>query len=317
MVRPQLTLPCATAALALSTLFLPVHARAASDGCAVVGMLDARAKALCEAAARSERATPAQNRGPAYGPPPPPAYGPAPSSPAGPLPAVRPGFTRVNVMGNLYVDVQGSYPDGYAGRWSSAPTSVPVNQTWYVNRGETRSTMQQTASLSASDGSGRAQLSFAHRVGTCYGDLAGANGQVLLTEAPRTFQLTNLHVMSPNYISGCAFTNTINNFSGSVTLSADNMGNVYVQYAVNVFNAQGVQQYLWESSSYQLRNTMTPEMAVADIAKKKQMATQQAAADVRRQESEAAAAQQSAQAAADRKRSEDLLANLPSARGGK
>lgn len=308
MARLQLKLPGVSAALLLSALCSPVHARTAGESCAVVGMFDARAKALCEAALRSAPAQapaappPYQQGPPGYQGPGGPAGYPSQRAPA-PPPPVRDGFTRVNIVGNLYVDVQGAYPPGYSGKWSGvgAPTTVPVSQTWYVNRGEAKSTTQQSAFLVAPDGSVRAQFGFGIRNGSCYGDITGTDGPVLLSEAPQTFRISNLHLMTPNYVSGCAFTNTVNNFSGSVTLSADSKGNVYAQYNINVFNAQGTQQYLWESSSYQLRNTMTPELAVADIARKKELAAQQAVAE---------AAAIKARAAADERRRVRLARKL-------
>jgi hypothetical protein len=275
----------------LGLFLLPAVANGApQDPCAMAALAGARARAVCEAALNAKQATRGRNQEPAnapdqgnggsgqrqsFAPPPPP-------------PPVEPGFSRTQVVGNLYVDVQGTYPDGYGGKWTGigTPTGIPISQTWYVNKGQQKSTIQQPVTLTAPDGSPRALFAFSFRDQVCYADITGAEGPVLLTQTPQTFRLADLHMLTPNRVSGCPFTNTVNNFSGTVTLSADSSGDVNMQYAINVYNAQRVQQYLWQSDGYQFGNAMTPELAVADIEKKKVAAAQAAAAAEAQQKAE-------------------------------
>ncbi len=294
----QIPLGAITAALPLAGAFLLpslAHAASGADGCAVLGFFNAQARAVCEQAARSGQGTQAQQYGPAqppptygqppatYGQPPAQAYGAPPPAAYSPPSPPQPGFSRVSVVGNLFVDVRGTYPQGYGGKWIGvgAQTSVPVSQTWYVNRGEQRSTIHQPIIL-ASDSSGRAQFGFMVRGVTCYGDITGVDGPVVITEAPQTFRLSNLHMLTPNWVAGCPITNTMNNFSGRVTLSADGAGDINIQSAVNVFNAQGAQQFLWELQGVQMTNAVTPAVAVADVEQKKMAAAQAAAAEAAR-----------------------------------
>lgn len=78
-------------------------------------------------------------------------------------------------------------------------------------------------------------------------------------------------------MSGCASTREANNFSGTVTLSANRRGDISVRYDVDVFSAQGRQTYRWNSEEIQLKNGMTPELALADIQRKKEAAAQKLA----------------------------------------
>jgi hypothetical protein len=244
---------------------LPAFADAApQDPCAMAALAGARARALCEAALAGQAVTKSQNRAAAQdGPANASGYASAPNPPSGPPPKIKPGFTRINVIGNLFVDVPSKSSTGGAGQWSGmgAPATIPVTQTWYVNKGQSRSTIQQPTLLVAPDRSPRAQFGFNYRDRTCFADITGADGPVLLTETPQTFRLSDLHMLTPNRVTGCPFTNTVNNFSGTITLSADSQGDVSMKYALNVYNAQGIQQYLWESADYQYRNGPAPEVA--------------------------------------------------------
>jgi len=236
------------------------------------------------------------------------ANGPAELAPA------KPGFTRLNVIGNLYVDVAGNYPEGYGGKWQNIGTQMqtPVTLTTYPGRGEVKPS-RLTVILKNTEGSaGPMEFGFDNASGRiCYGSLSGTEGPVVLTEVPRTFQLADLHLTVPDRISGCATRNPlIYNFATAVTLSADSQGNVTMQYVVDTYSTRGEHIYRRESPAYQFKNTMTPEMAAAEMAKKKQAAANAAAA--------AAAAQAQAEAdAADRKRSEDILNSLPPDHGKK
>lgn len=231
-------------------------------------------------------------------------------------PSAPPGFSRLNLVGNLYVDVEGTYPEGYSGRWSGvgAPTTVPVSQIWYVNNGEARSMIQQPAFLAAPDSPDRAEFGFTVRGTTCYGDLAAGGGPILLSEAPRTFRVVNLHTVSPIPTSGCMVTNTLNSFNATVTLSANSRGDVSAQYVIDVFTARGLPQYRWESAQYQLKNAMTPTVAATDLTRKRQAAASQAAAEAVQAQ---AAAEQASKDQKDRNESDSILNSLSAARGRK
>lgn len=237
-----------------------------SDPCDMAGAISYQAKVLCQAARAASRASPRSQASPST-------YAPSPTADGddrtylAPPPPVRPGFTRLNVVGNLYVDQQGSFPRGYAGQWNGveALTPVPVTQTWYVNRTEAKSAIEQPATLARPDGPGPAQFGFSVRGKVCYGDITGTDQTVLLTETPQRFRISNLHTLTPNRVSGCLITNTLSNFSPTVTLSADARGNVYLQYVIDVSNVQGNPVYRWESANVQLRNAMTPDSGASAV----------------------------------------------------
>ncbi len=215
---------------------------------------------------------------------------------AGDTPTVSPGTHRYKVVGNLYVDIAGDYPADYGPKWQSDTlASIPVQTTNYMADGKPHADTRD-ATLADINGSGRAWFRYRYslRSTTCYADITGADTPILIGAQPRTFTLSNFHLLTPsgNGSNDCqqGGGKVTARTTGTLTLSADADGNIGLSFVLDEYDNRDRRTFQRVSDTYAFRNIMTPQMAAADLNQKNQAsaaAAAQAQADADQQKADA------------------------------
>ena len=285
-------------------VLVPGPARAA-DGCAMIGMFDARARALCEASRRqSQKPKPVTQNATPDDRPQAPRDNDNGVALAAPIAPAR-GYHRYEmVKGALFLDLAGNYPQGYGPAWklnATTPQAIVLDRYNALNGGPQGT---ETMFVRIVEYQGRAVLEFTRR-GTmgCRADIVGL--PQVITGAPKRFQLTNFRYL--NEQPQCQRKLGPNSpWQGSLTLSADADGNVQLSLALDLAMPTGAPWFQFTTREVPFANQMTPQMAAADLDRKKQIEVANAT-----REREAATARAAAEAEARRQAA--ILAAKPNA----
>lgn len=271
-------------------------------------MFDARAKALCQAAARGSQNPkgPAQYPTPGYpsqaypnqaypnqgysnqgNPPqaynggynqgPQGSYGSQNQAPLSPPQSPAPGFQRYEVAkGGLYVDLPANYPQGYGPMWSlngATPQQISTDRYNVLNRGPQGNA---TFFVKFRNENGRAVLELSQRGQPgCMADIAGL--PQVINETPKSFQLVNFRYTN-NQSPQCQRTlSSFDPWQGRIILSANSNGDIRLSLVLDEATKTGAPWFEFTAQDLPFPNQMTVQMAQADIQKKAQIAAAQAA----------------------------------------
>ena len=272
----------AFAGILLAVSFSTEVAHAAGEGCGLAGMLSPGARAICEAAVSASRSQRApydrgdEARGDAYADD----RGQGPQDTDGvsfaPPPPI-PGLHRYAIAnGGLYVDLPGDYPQGYGPSWAlnaTAPQAIIMDRYNRMTRGPQGT---ETLDVRIIDDQGRAVLEFARRGSTpCLADIVGL--PQVITEAPKQFRLANFRYANNQGPQCQRRLGSTAPWQGRLTLSGDPDGNLRVSLVLNLAFDSRTPWFEFTARDLPFDNLMTPQMAVADVEKKKQAVLAQAA----------------------------------------
>lgn len=184
--------------------------------------------------------------------------------------------TRVPLAGNVIVNIEGDYPNGYNPNWQyiNSKDPVPITITNYLmTRGNVAT---ENMSVGFSDINGKMVFQFIQGGSYCLADLDIQGGAVTLSESPSTFSLVNWR-----YEKGgpCSTSPNRRTYEGKVSLSASKEGNLGMSLQVDVYSAPGRNNevrrtFNYVSNNVSIPNKLTPTQAYAKAAddKKKEIA---------------------------------------------
>jgi hypothetical protein len=305
-------------ALAVLGTLAPKAASAQSgrDTCALVGIFDAKARRLCEAAAKAAPSSNTFGSAPAEAREPNPSNQPettaytqvqqAPSPPAK-------GSQRIEIAGSaLTLDMVGTYPDGYTANWaltSKAGTTIMVD-TYIVQPSQNVFRGQTPMFIRLFEDQGRPTIEFSlqyRRIDRCLADLSGPITN--LSSRPTRFSLANLRFTDSR---GAQCSNVLRaqpQIQGWVALSKAGTSDIIMDLSIDVSpNRPRDNGYAFSVRGIRFENQLTPQMAA--------LAESRRAAEAETREIQAAQQAKAAEAArkaeqAEAQRQEDLLNSLP------
>ena len=181
---------------------------------------------------------------------------------------------RYKVIGNIFVDVPGEYPSGYQPNWAISQRNTIF--TADLDRSVTSRTYQDKDIIAYLDEGDKedndlGRVEFAWKPAAfhiCVANISDSDAPILLSSTSRTFHLINPRFNHESQPCRSHYTNA----EGDVTLAADNDGNIIMSFQINARSDRGNVSDRFVSNPQVFKNLMTPQLALADIEKKKQAA---------------------------------------------
>ncbi len=197
-------------------------------------------------------------------------------------------MTRYPIAKNLFVDLKGNYPNGYAPKWRfiSYPSSMSVTvENWFYPNANVRHENYPFSIVAYND---KAVLRLHPFIGCeCFADIVVKDSFAVINNSPQTFQITNFRKILNERSTGEPCTTMSGNYvyagglEGRLTLSANDNGDLLIDFMLENYSAdhKDYKGRISKPSQVSLRyiakgitveNEMSPEKAIGIIAAEKE-----------------------------------------------
>jgi hypothetical protein len=232
------------------------------------------------------------------------------------------------IEGMLNVAIQGAYPANYKPNWQTGFASLKSVQVDTVDSGR-RGTAQGTRELQFAiiDNNGKLTLAFDYGIIStlCYADIEGIGRTIGRQLQP--FRLSNFRVgETPSYArrtkvgDACNSSSYEREYSGEGSIRSTSNGDVFLTFGINFDNrARYVAPFssTYRSQEILIANSVTPAMAVADLARKTRIAQETATREAARVRALELAASQRAQVASNVRAASRVPGTVPATKGNR